>query len=90
MTCFGSIHHGSPLRRRGLAAVATGVTLLLTAAAGAPALAMPADPEPAAVTGAPVAATTHTCFIGQTNWPADAGRQPQCTVAERLAGRPST
>jgi hypothetical protein len=67
---------------------ATGTVVLLSGAALAPAHpgTWPSDPEVTAQRGH---AVTQNCFIGQVHWLVGMGRQPQCTVAERVAGFPA-
>ena len=70
---------------------ATAVAFLFAASATAPAHASPApDPDASPVMAVDDGeAGTQNCFIGQSRWPADMARQPQCTVAQRTASQPS-
>jgi hypothetical protein len=92
-----SLRFWAPTACVGLVSTAA-VSVLLTAVISAPAHSRPAPPEAASV-----AATVHlsdqghegsrpirrNCFIGQHRWPTDMSpRQPQCTVAERIASHP--
>ena len=81
--------HSSRFRRSArVGGVAAAVVALVTGGAFPPAHSRPVPPDPVA-TGPSIETPTQNCFIGQPSWPvATMGRQPQCTVAERVASHP--